>query len=293
MKDILPPLKTLGTVSARFISELQQSGSSTFTLEKASAVYGKGHHETTKFLCKLIERGIIARIKSGVYIILQMGQESVQLDNWPLIARELAAPNDYFISHYSAMRLHGMTTHPLFDITITTFKRKNVKEVSNITYHTMFERKNIKKKSNMTYHFIYSKPEHFWGSSVHWITNQNKVNVSDLERTLLDGLARPDLCGGIKEIVRGIWVKQKNIDWEKMVTYAERFHTKAAVKRLGFILEVFELGLDYIPSLLRIITTSKGFIFLDPDGMKEGNYLSRWRVRLNINIEELKMGVWE
>jgi len=267
--------RTLGPISARFVNELQKHGKTIFTLDDAADIYGRGRQETIKFLSDLIKRGVLARIKSGVYLILQMGQENTQLSNWPVIARELSGSDDYYISHYSAMRLHGMTTHPLVDVYITMPKRHKSKIVHNITYH-----------------FVYSKPEHFWGSSAHWATKQNKVTVSDIERTLLDGLERPDLCGGIKEVVRGIWAKQNEIDWNKITEYAGKFRTKAAVKRLGFILEVLNLGDDYISLLEEIIAPAKDFIFLDPNGPKEGKHLSRWRIRVNMNIEELKASIW-
>lgn len=273
MKTKITHKKTLGPVSSRFIKKLLVDGKSIFTLDEATKVYRGTRHETGKFLSDLIKRDVLARIKSGVYLILQMGQEDIQLGNWPVIAGELTGLNEYFISYYSAMRLHGMTTHPSMDVYITMSKRCLVKKINNITYH-----------------FIYSKPENFWGGCVRWVTKQNKINVSDLERTILDGLERPELCGGIKEVVRGIWAKNKEINWKKMEEYNIRFHTKAAIKRLGFILEM--LGLE-VKSITDTIASSRNYILLDPYGPNEGKHLSRWHIRLNMNIEELKASVWE
>jgi len=268
--------RTLGPVSARFIAELQQCGKVIFTIDDASNVYGRERDKTINFLSDLTKRGLLARIKSGVYLILQVGQENAQLSNWPVIAHELAGSHtDYFISHYSAMRLHGMTTHPLLDVYISMSKRCGAKKIGDITYH-----------------FVYVKPENFWGHAAHWATKQDKVYVSDIERTLLDGLDRPDLCGGIKEIIRGIWIKHKEIDMKKLVQYATRFHTKAVVKRLGFILELFDFGVDYTALLAESITSAKDYIFLDPNGPKEGKCSNHWRVRVNMNIAELKASVW-
>lgn len=275
MRNKLPSIATLGPVSARFINELKKRGKTIFTLDEASDVYHKGRRETVKFLSDLVKRGVLSRIRPGVYLILQMGQENTQLNNWPVIAHQLAGDEEYYISHYSAMRLHGMTTHPLFDISIAMPKRHRAKKISHITYH-----------------FIYFKPEHFWGFCFHWVSKQDKVYMSDIEKTLLDGLERPDLCGGIKEIVRGIWAKQKEIDWKKLAQYSAKFRTKASVKRLGFILEMLALGVDCAPLLAKITASAKDYILLDPDGPKEGKFSSHWHMRLNINIEELKAGIW-
>lgn len=275
MSDFSTPKRTLGFVSARLVQELQKKGKLIFTLEDACKIYTRPRSETAKFLSDLIGRGVLARLKAGVYLILQVGQESTQLSNWPIIARELAKPNKYFISHYSAMRILGMTSHPLIDVYITMPKRHRNKKINNITYH-----------------FIYAKPEHFSGFSDTWVTKQEKVFVSDIERTLLDGLERPDLCGGIKEVFRGIWIKRKEIDWEKLIKYARVFRTKAAIKRLGFVLELLGMGDNYLPIFIEMVSAAKDYVFLDPYGLKEGKYMSRWRIRLNISIEELKASIW-
>lgn len=275
MNDNAAFTKTLGPVSARFLNELQKSGKTLFTLEDAVKITGENQIETSKFLSDLVARGVLARLKQGKYIILQMGQEAIQLSNWPIIARELARPDNYYLSHYSAMRIHGMTTHALFDV-----------------YISMPHRRRVRKISNFTYHFIYIDPNHFWGHQAYWITRQEKIFVSDIEKTLLDGLERPELSGGIKEVIRGIWVKQKEINWQKMRQYCEKFRTKAAVKRLGFILDLLDLAPDILPELTKVIFNAKDYILLDPNGSKEGKRLSRWRIRININIEEIKASVW-
>ena len=269
------PNKTFGPLCARFIEGFLQHGKTFFDFDEAVHAYGKDRQQTTKFLSDLVKRGILARIKSGSFLILQTGTESSQLTNWPIIARELARPEKYYISHYSAMRLHGMTTHGLLDVTVAMVKSQKVREINNITYH-----------------FIKYSPKHFWGYSDYWVNKYEKVSVSNIERTLLDGFHRPDLCGGIQEVVKALWVKQHQIDWEKLVDYGYKFQTKAAVKRLGFVLEHLQLGEKYLASLYDLIADAKDYILLDPKGPKVGKYQRSWQVRINLNIDELTEGIW-
>lgn len=105
--------KTVGPKSSSIIKNIVERGNEVFTLEEACEIYKKGKQETSGFLRDLINRKLIARVKPGVFLILKTGYESTQLRNWPLIARALVGNNTYYISHYSAMLLHGMTTHPL------------------------------------------------------------------------------------------------------------------------------------------------------------------------------------
>jgi len=188
----------------------------------------------------------------------------------------MASPKPHFISHYSAMRVHGMTSHPLTDVYITIVARISDKKLKGIRYR-----------------FIYSKKEHFWGMTAHGIKKQNQFQVSDLERTILDGLDRPDLCGGMMDVTRGIWVKQKEIQWIKLAQYGEKFKNKAAVKRLGFIIETLEIGNQkFIEQIQALAKETKGYALFDPDGNRTGSYINRWGLLLNTNSKELKEGIW-
>ena len=275
MRKELMATRTMGAVSAKFLGTLQKRGKTIFSLAEAKEIYGKNRYATGDFLSDLVKRGLLARIKAGSFLILQAGHENTQLKNWPIIARELAGKDPYFISHYSAMRLHGMTTHPVLTVFLTVSKRKPEKVLSGIAYH-----------------FIYSKKKHFWGGTTHWATKQDQVEVSDLERTVLDGLDRPDLCGGIIEIARGIWEAQRKVDFKKLSRHAKKFRTQAAVKRLGFLLETLNIASNAIPSLLKCIASAHDYVLLDPQGRKKGKYLRRWRLQLNLNLEEIKESVW-
>lgn len=249
--------KTLGAVSAKLIYELLSQDKAIFTLADASCIYGKPKLETSHFLRSLVTRKVITRIKSGLFIVLQPTQGSAPLDNWPLIAKLLSGDSDYYISHYSAMRIHGMTTHPLLNVFTTLPKRKRAKKVHNLNYH-----------------FIYIKEEHFCDTVEHWVTKQHKVKISSLERTILDGLDRPELCGGLKDVIRGIWSKQNQINWQELIQCASHYHSKAAIKRLGFILQTINIGNECLPFLKEILIDKKNYILLDPNGLKSGYFLS-------------------
>lgn len=262
-------MKTLGPVSAKFISDLKERGQSIFTIKEAQDLLGKNTREAALLMSDLAKRQIAYRLNKGTYLLLETMQESTQLSNWPLIANALMANNDYYISHYAAMRLHGMTTHALTEIQIALPKRCRDKEIYHIRYH-----------------FIYTKPEHFWGIEQKWVSKQHKVKVSDLERTILDCFNRTEYCGGLIELVKGIWSIQAKINWERLIEYSYRYSNKAAVKRLGYVLESLNIGNVYSNRLHNVIKDAQDYIPLDPMGEKAGNYYKKWYIRVNVeNIE--------
>ena len=60
------------------------------------------------------------------------------------------------------------------------------------------------------FRFVRCKPEHLFGSTQHWVTKTEKVQVSDLERTLIDGLKQSEYCGGFTEVAKGFWMRRND-----------------------------------------------------------------------------------
>jgi len=49
-----------------------------------------------------------------------------------------------------------------------------------------------------------------------WVTPYEQVVVSDLERTLLDGLDRRDLCAGVGQVAVALWMRHDGLDRGKL-----------------------------------------------------------------------------
>ena len=114
----------------------------------------------------------------------------------------------------------------------------------------------------------------------------DKISVSDLERTILDGLKQPNYCGGLKEVAKGFWMRRTDVDPKKIVDYALKLDIGAVIRRLGFLMELYEIAAPTdIERLHKKLTAT--YQLLDPDLSPEGKFLARWRLRLNITKEEL------
>lgn len=69
------------------------------------------------------------------------------------------------------------------------------------------------------------------------------VRVMTPERTLVEGLQQPDLCGGIETVLRA-WVAARDLlEVERVVQYTERFGIAVLRQRVGYVLEM--LGLHH------------------------------------------------
>jgi len=246
-----------------------------FSTQEAEKSLGWSKADLHAVLFRLVEKGKLIRIKRGLFCLVPPGLRSLKRgypQNWFLIAKALAGEKPYFISHYSAMQLHGMTSESIQTI-----------------FMSRLEQRRVPKDLRIPIRYVTIPQKRFWGLEEKWVTNEEKVYVSDLERTILDILDRPDLAGGISEIARGLWLVKNDIHASKLVPYAKRFDSLAAVKRLGFLMEKLDLGSqEVVHQLNEFVQSSASFAFLDPASKQEGRYLSRWHLRINVDMAGIR-----
>ena len=137
------------------------------------------------------------------------------------------------------------------------------------------------------FRFVFIKPEHYFGTVKHWATKQESVDISDLERTIIDGLRQPYYCGGVTEVAKGLWMRHEDMQPAKLVGYALRLGTGAVLRRLGYLLELYAIAPESELARLRD-GLSETYARLDPMLPGEGTHLRRWRLQLNITPQELE-----
>jgi len=269
---MMPYSKTLGTENSRLFTTLAGQGRIVFSIDEAQKVFGKSYPATQQALLRLTRAGWLVKLGAGKYAIvpLSAGEDAVPEANRLVIARELVGDALYYISHDSALEVHNMLTRPVTSVTISTLRRLKSRMVLKVPYR-----------------FVTAKLGDMWGYAPAWVSPGEQVQVSDPERTMLDGLARPELCGGVGEVVTGLLIRKDDLDWIKMVEYTRRLGNQAVAKRLGYLLEFYRLGTpETLASLQALVGPS--YALLDPLLPADGRFLTRWRLQLNIDVEILK-----
>jgi predicted transcriptional regulator of viral defense system len=252
-------LKTLGPQGANLVTTLHERSRAVFRLEDVRDITGLSETSARSFIRKLVDRGVAARLKPGLYVLVpyELGRERQYPGNPLVVAREIVHGEQYYLSHVTAMEIHGMTTQPQLVVMVSSPKPRR------------------------------PVTEHLFGLTEHWVTKQEKVRVSDLERTIIDGLKQPEHCGGLTEVAKGLWMRRQDMNTDRLVQYARRIGVGAVVRRLGFLLETYELASAPTLDRLRAELTAT-YVRLDPVLPAEGKRLRRWRLQLNIDPEELR-----
>jgi predicted transcriptional regulator of viral defense system len=264
--------KTLGPQSGRLVETLHDERRLVFSFEDARRITGASLKSTRGFVGKLVQRGIATRLKPGLFILVpfELGREREYLGNPYVVARELAGGRDYFLSHASAMDLHGMVTQPQLVVYATSPRPLRGRTILGTQFR-----------------FVRCKPTHLFGVTSHWVDKTQQVAVSDLERTVVDGLKQPEYCGGFAEVAKGYWMRRGDIAVAKLVDYALRLDVGVVIRRLGFLLESSNVDAPNELERLRERLTDT-YHLLDPTLPAEGRRVARWRLRLNVSPEELQ-----
>ncbi len=264
--------KTLGPTSARLLTTLADQNQTIFSIAEAQQILDRSYEATVQTLGRLVRSGWLVRLTAGRYVVvpLSSGSEAAPQTNRYVIARELLDDTPYYISHDSALDIHNMLTRPVTTVTVLTPRRLNNRKIVGIAYR-----------------FVYAPATALWGSEAIWISPYEQVAVSDLEKTLLDGLARSDLCAGISQVATGLWLRQDDFDWQKLAHYAHQLSRRAVGQRLGYLLELYNLGTPALIESLQLLVGS-AYTRLDPLLPPGGPYLARWRLRLNLEAETLQ-----
>lgn len=251
-------------VGLKLLRYLAASGLKSFTIQQAqeaARVLKLNPNYVTQALHHLVKENWITRIKRGVYALSSesgFGEPPHDFE----IAMALVTP--CAISHWTAMHHHHLTQQ----IPNTIFA---------ITPSSSSIPRSIPKEK---YHFIKMKKEFYFGIEKVWV-DQAQIQMTDPERTLLDGLTAPQYCGDFQEVLHAFKMHYAQMNIERIIQYALKLNRSVA-KRLGWILENLGAKDFQLQELLHL--PIKGYRVLDPSGPLKGPYNKKWMIQENIGV---------
>ncbi len=248
----------------KLLRELVNSGLKIFSLKDAREMaikIGLNEKSVTKILYHLKKDGWIEPIKNGVYSITSESGFGPHPHDFEVA---MAIVNPCAISHWTALHYHHLT-----------------QQTPNIIYAITPIGSTIPNKKKSIFHFVRLKKDRYFGIQNVWM-GEAKVQITDPERTLLDGLLHPQYCGDFNEVLHAFKVCGSGLDLDKIVTYSKKLGV-ATVKRLGFILESLGVDNKWLKTLEEVPVN--GIRKLDPSGSTKGTKSKRWKIIENIGGE--------
>jgi len=243
-----------------FMLMLDEYEMDTFTLKELKQFKPDHFEDINELVENLVHKKILSRIERGKYCRSNFRDEKV-------IGSRLV--EDGAIAYWSALNLHGLTEQFPNSVFIQNVKVKPSKEVFGVNYQ--FVKVTPAKRIGIT--------KEGFGRHIYSIT--------DLEKTIVDCFDLPQYSGGYAELIRAF--ANTKLSASKMIEYYVVINNIAATKRMGFLAELFEKN-----GLKSFICFAKeqvkdAYNPLDPKGNNAGSFNAKWRLRLNISEDELRI----
>jgi len=252
------------------LAQLNRGGKEIYTFSEIQGIVSDLSQGTLwRVLSELANERRLIRLKRAVYLYVPEGYQTAWTASNFWIGANLVQP--YAISFWSALNHWGLTEQ--------LPQRTYVQTTNSVAAYS----KNI---LGSEYQFVRLIPRRFFGITQIWVAN-HQVNITNQEKTLVDCLAFPAYCGGISEVVKGLYNFYQTNQAKNIVEYAEMMG-QPVLKRLGYLLEILEVSnkeeLDKIKSLI----TNPNLVTLEPLLPTENaERNSKWKLSINIAKKDL------
>jgi len=255
----------------RHITKLHRHTIGLVSVEEAADLLGMDRKQTAKMLSALTKQGWVRRLRRGLYLLIPL--EATSPEDWradPWVVAEYVFKPAY-IAGWSASEHWGFTEQVFRDIAVYTGSR--IRERRTTIDQTDFALKKIPKQL-------------FFGTQAVW-RNDARVTVSDPTRTVVDIFDDPKWGGGMRHVaqITDAYLESEYCNDDLLIEYINQIGNSSAAKRLGHLLETRRAGnLDLMDKLKPLIT--KGYVLLDPSIPPTGPFVSKWNVRVNLDISQ-------
>lgn len=230
-------------------------------ISDVSTTLNLSRSDAGKRLSRWMQQGWLRRVGRGAYIPVPLDAldaDRVLDDPWVLVPA-LFSPG--YIAGRTAAEHWGLTEQIFSDIVVITAQQIRVRH--QYRHGTEFTLKHLRK-------------EKIYGTRVVWRHN-TKVQISDLQRTMVDMLDEPALGGGIQHVSDCLksYLKHQDRDDLMLMEYAKRLDNGAIFKRLGFLAECEPLGLDLADQCRPNLTKGNAMLGCVQDSRR---LVSKWRL---------------
>lgn len=253
----------LGPREVEFLAQSAERGG-ILTTKQAAEYWGSSEYGW-KVLSRLEGKGWLERLEQGSYLIIPLEAGVERSWSEDALAVGCALAPQAAGAYWTAMRHWNWTTQLPRIVTFATPSRRH-------NNHPIV--------LGVEYRFVLLRHERVFGvDTTH--EGSMEVRVTDRERTIIDMMDRPDLCGGIAEVVEGLPAAWRETDHDRLLTYVDRLGSGTVPKRLGFLVEHLrlEMAAGFGARLQSLM--GAGMSDLERAGAQSGRYVRRWRLRVN------------
>jgi len=159
------------------------------------------------------KKGLIESVKRNLFVVISM-ETGLALPSRYRIATSIT--EGAYVTHHSAFEYYGCANQVYYEVYVSGDKKFESFEYDDITYR-------------------YFAPRAAFGVN----EKLDGVRVTDMERTVLDGINDLDKIGGLEELLRCLELIPY-VDEDKMLSYLKQYNKQFLYQKSGYILSHFK-----------------------------------------------------
>ncbi|MCD7859807.1 MAG: transcriptional regulator [Firmicutes bacterium] len=194
-----------------------------FTYADAKKVIGT-ESATVNLLQTYIQKGYLAKIRRGLYTAINFVDQEPVTNKFAIAS---ALTNTAVVSHHSAFEYYGYSNQVSYDICVSSESKFNSFDFAGFHYHRV-------------------KPDISDGV----IDEAGGVAVTDIERTVLDGISDFENDMGFEELMKCI-PAVPFLNEDKLISYLSQYNKCFLYQKTGFILEHLQSELSISDALIQ------------------------------------------
>jgi predicted transcriptional regulator of viral defense system len=216
---------------------------------------------------RLVRSGYVRTVRRGVYEIVEQPRVVIAHE-FVLALGQLPSSEDPYISWRSALSHWGLT-----------------EQLSKVIYVAVRRPRPAPKLGDGGRIELVVQRESCRYGTTEIVVSGTPVKITTPEKAVLDSLDRPDLSGGLEEVVRAL-TSRTSLDYDRLVGFALRHPSETLARRLGYLMHSLSLG---DPEPLRVrVKRAKRPVRLDLDEPTVAGYDPGWRIIDNVGVEALR-----
>jgi predicted transcriptional regulator of viral defense system len=271
-------LRTLGSLEARLMLDAISQGQTTLTTSEIVSALG-GETRARGAVQRLVKKRWLQPVGGGRYVVLPATWGPERYEDYDVFVLASASVDVGYVGWWAAAGRHGLTTQVPTELAVATDRQIAPRTLQGnaIRYVKLAARK------------LFGWEE---------MTSMGRsFRISTIEKTVVDCIDRPDLCGGLSELAVIVSSACRQLESDVLVTTAIRHGTVSVGQRLGFLMDLCAPGhmsVDARDRLHKFIPDSARSVFgaqkREPEDM---GYNREWGVFANIERSALLSEVGE
>ncbi|MGY3443307.1 MULTISPECIES: type IV toxin-antitoxin system AbiEi family antitoxin domain-containing protein [unclassified Bradyrhizobium] len=212
-------LRTLGAEEAKLVLSLSSRHASTVTVAEAADLLG-GESRARGVLRRLHDRGWLQRASAGRYVLLPAEWGAEKVEDFDVYVLASATVASGYIGWWAAAGRHGFTTQVPSILHVATERQLAPREIQG---------------TEVRYVKLTAKKFFGWQDMDSF---GRTFRISNPEKTIVDCVDRPDLCGGLVELTRIVAAGTHSVSEDALVDCALRVGSVSTCQRLGYLLDL-------------------------------------------------------